>query len=231
MSTSVSMEQQAPVAERNRKLGMKLGMLVLFMVAMAPVMYVVGDTLCDIVGLGQNPNAGAEAAAGAGTGRQVKVIFGAQVHPSFGDKLSFEAVESTQRMEVGVIKRNQYVLRNLSPETLYIRPIHHVSPPNANRKFLMTECFCFNDMALKPFETVELPVAYDFQKDMDIRVNEALVSYTLDPITLADLRARREMPTEGNWQPKLQAEADSSVVEPAPAAAAEAADPEGEAAK
>ena len=186
------------VAEKNRKLGLRLGLVALFMIAMSPVLYWTGNMICNWVGVGFNADQ-VEKDLGGGEGRFVKSIFSADIgNPALEGKVRFWVDERTQRIEVGEQLQNNYHIENISNETLYIRPIHHVSPPLANRKFLMTQCFCYNDMELKPGQGAQvLPVVYGFQNSLDVRVNEAIISYTLEVIEESDLRERIEMPNEG----------------------------------
>lgn len=203
-----------PPKRNNAVLGLKLAAVAVVMVFLAPVMYRAGTLVCDWAGIGFNPDGDSSALIdGAGDGRTIEAIFGAKVNTAFGDQLAFTVRDATQEALVGDRRggSNLFQVENVSDETLYIRPMHYVSPPQASRKFIMTECFCYNDMKLEPGESRELPLVYGFQADMDRRVNQAMINYTLEPITAADLREqisgegdpfqRREAPEGGGATP------------------------------
>lgn len=191
------------VDQKNRRLGIWLGILAVFMVCMAPVFYWTGSLICQELGLWTNPDNPEIISEGESKGRTIKAVFGATVDKSLKGDVEFEAVEQTQRVMVGdpSAGENSYRIRNISDRTLHIRPIHYVSPASASKAFQMTMCFCYNDMTLEPGESRDLVVAYGFQADLDRRVFEALVNYDLEPITSGELRPDREMPTEGMFQP------------------------------
>lgn len=190
-----------PVRSRNRRLGLRLALVALAMVAFAPVLYVTGGMLCSWAGIGLNPGSGrgvtssaasaAPAAPAADGARRVSVTFKAVVDESLEGDVVFTVDDRLQNVAVGDAHNpNLYRLRNVSGRTLFIRPIHSVSPSAASRKFLMTRCFCFDDMILPPDETVELPLVYGYQADMDVRVRDTLVSYTLHEIERDEVETR-----------------------------------------
>lgn len=188
---------------RNARLGLKLGLVAGLMVCMAPVMYFTGGLVCDWAGIGFNPDGDDKIAEGEGLGREVSCTFTAVINESLAGKVRFEVSQPTQVAEIGDAHagRNTYTLANLTDEPLFIRPIHYVSPPQASRKFRMTECFCYNDMELAPGEERELVVVYGFKADMDARVAEALINYTVEAIPEADLRPVITMPKSGAFDP------------------------------
>ena len=51
----------------------------------------------------------------------------------------------------------------------------------AAREFQLIECFCYEDQALGPRETRELPVYFALSPRTPADVNELLLSYTLFP--------------------------------------------------
>jgi cytochrome c oxidase assembly protein subunit 11 len=112
----------------------------------------------------------------------------------------FTVDQPTQRTEVGRYHRVTYRLRSIAERTLYIRPMHFVSDEKASRAFLMIECFCYNDMALHPGQTVELPVVYGFNAELDPLVSSASVTYTLYPITRSEMRAKIEIDKDAPFQ-------------------------------
>ena len=198
----MSMEDDAvaaPIAEdvqdiqqKNKVLGRKLITFWLLMTFIgAPVLYITGDMLCDWAGIGLNPDE-ATKELGGGTGRFVSVEFKKRMDAELEPLIVFRPSESRQSNQVGELSSLHYTLKNLSDETLYIRPIHNVTPAQAARAFLMTECFCYNDTELRPGAELILPVTYGFQDGMDVRVRQALVSYDLRRISKEEMRDPEE---------------------------------------
>jgi cytochrome c oxidase assembly protein Cox11 len=190
----------AEVRARNRRSGLRWSLLVLLMVALTPPLYLVGDLLCDRAGIGMDPGGDAAAAVmlrpgeeGVATGRYVKSQHNATVAKPLEGLVVFSVDQPSQRTEVGRYYRVTYRLRSVAERTLYIRPMHFVSDEKASRAFLMIECFCYNDMALHPGQTVELPVVYGFNPEMDPLVSGASITYTLYPITRSEMRAKVEL--------------------------------------
>ncbi|MHC5067354.1 MAG: cytochrome c oxidase assembly protein, partial [Planctomycetota bacterium] len=160
MTTSTSDD----VARRNRRLGRRLGLVALGMVALSPVLYITGLKLCSALGLGFSPDGEELATEGVSAGREITAVFSADMEEALEGRIEFTVDEREQTVVVGgdSAGRNLYHIRNVSDEALYLRPIHFVSPPQASQKFAMTECFCYNDMKLEPGEARELVVVYGF---------------------------------------------------------------------
>jgi cytochrome c oxidase assembly protein subunit 11 len=208
------------VGQRNNRLGAKLGLVAVFMIGMSPVMYMTGGMICDWAGLGFNPDGIDMASEGESKGRVLDCVFTAMVADELADQVRFEVTERKQDCVVGdpTAGRNLYTIENVSDQPVFIRPIHYVSPPQASQKFRMTECFCYNDMELAPGERRELTVVYGFKADLDARVSQALINYSLEPITEADLRPVITMPKQGMFAPPAvpATSSDAPVTTPLP---------------
>jgi len=190
------------VQHRNRRLGFWVAMGSLSMLAFAPVLYWTGGLLCDWAGIGFNPDqvekqlredrAADAPLLPADAQRRVRVTLSPAMDQSLKRQLSFTVAERTQEVTVGELADNSFVLRNRSDRAVFVRPIHSVTPPEANRHFLMTQCFCYNDMKLKAGESRTLRVRYGFQEAMDVRVRQALLGYRLEPIASHEMRPERD---------------------------------------
>ena len=164
---------------------------------------------CSVSGTAMRPNnAELAAAAPVSTGRFIAVRFESRVFD--GLPVRFTAEHTEQRIEVGVDARNTYRVANLSDEPLHLRPIHQVSPINATPKFAMRICFCFQDQVLAPREEKTFPVVYRFAADLDPRINDVALCYSLfdvkDGRTSEELRrteaaAKRAILAEPEDQP------------------------------
>ena len=199
MTTGVIPTPAAAPVRSNRRFGMLLAMVAVGMAAFGPFLYWSGSLLCKYYGIDVNPEAAPlDPAEATGTGRLVRVALDLEVDPSFGEELVFTVEQPVQQVDVGTYNTILYHIANEGDETLYIRPIHHVSPNKAAQHFMMIECFCYNDMALPPGEQRELKVVYGFQPEMDVRVRESKVTYSLHPITEAEMRPASDSLPGGN---------------------------------
>lgn len=146
---------------------------------------------CSITGTRLNPNNPEIALAmPTATGRFLKVHFESKVFDGLPIQFSVETPED--RIEVGRDAKNTYKLKNLSDRELHIRPVHQAAPINATRSFGMRICFCFQNQILKPGEEKVFPVVYRFAPDLDPRINDVSLCYSIfdiaDGIGSADLK-------------------------------------------
>ena len=74
-----------------------------------------------------------------------------------------------------------YVFTNMSDDSVFFRAVHSIAPQKAAKEFQLIQCFCFDDQALGPRETRELPVYFALSPRTPADVNELLLSYTLFP--------------------------------------------------
>ncbi len=167
---------------------------------------------CTYTGTGNAPTQGSIAAAATvHTGRFVTVFFDSQ-NP---DKLpiSFAPVVPSLRVEVGADGATTYLFENLSDRSVFIHPVHAVSPINAAKKFGMKVCFCFNDQVFRPHERKEFPIVFTLAPDLDERIHTVSLNYTMFAKAENDVdrAAQRE---------QIRTELGATVVSPADAPAA-----------
>lgn len=162
---------------------------------------------CRITDTGMSPNnAAAAAAPSAGTGRMLTVYFEGKAYD--GLPVRFYPVDPEVRVEVGVDGKNTYRFRNLSDQTVRLRPVHTVNPRLAVDAFGMKVCFCFNDQTIGPGESKEFPVVFTFAPTLDERVDTVTVRYNL-----FEIRGGEE-PSEQQKRIKAQVDAASGIVSP-----------------
>ena len=119
------------------------------------------------------------------TSRELKVLFPTTVNDAL--PILFESSESRMTIHPGAFGQVDFRFVNLSGDTLYFRPVHSVYPAQANKKYDMIKCFCFQDMTLLPHEEQVHPLVYSFHTDLDQKISRVTMHYTLfkrDPTAL-----------------------------------------------
>ena len=84
---------------------------------------------------------------------------------------------------IGEVETVVYVARNLTDRTLSGTATFNVTPDRAGSYFNKIECFCFTQQTLAPGESVEMPVTFFVDPDIDDNheldtVHDITLSYT-----------------------------------------------------
>jgi cytochrome c oxidase assembly protein subunit 11 len=171
------------LAQRNARMGLKMALLALAMIALAFASVPLYRIFCQVTGFDGTPLR-AENAPGAVAG-QIGVRFDANIDPALPWR--FEPVQETIRIHPGERTTIYYRATNLTARTTTGRAIFNVTPAQSGPFFSKIECFCFTEQTLKPGESVKMPVV--FFVDPKIRVaeetkaiDEITLSYTFYPV-------------------------------------------------
>jgi cytochrome c oxidase assembly protein subunit 11 len=178
-----------------------VGMLVLALVAFPPFY----SLWCRLTGTGLDNSglpADAAAALAAGpTGRPVETFFVGQVFDNL--PVSFGPVTTSVTIRPGETGRTVYRFANRSDRAVRFRPVHAVAPVQAANRFLMMECFCFQDQEIEAGGEREWPVSFTYDQRLDPRLPTVTVSYSLfriDPDASPStemLRIRSQVESQG----------------------------------
>lgn len=142
------------------------------------------ELFCKMTGFGGTPRV-ADAQAAHQIDRTVTVRFDANVAP--GLDWSFVAEQASVDVKLGETKTVFYKLKNRSNEELAGMATYNVQPALAGNSFAKLQCFCFNEMVLKPGETVDVPVVFFVDpsladdKDIGRTISKITLSYTFFP--------------------------------------------------
>ena len=147
--------------------------LVMTMTALAFASVPLYDLFCRMTGFGGTPMVRSEAASSI-SDRVIQVRFDANVSAQLG--WSFEA-------ETSVIQAR---VTNRSDQTTTGIAAFNVQPSHAGAHFVKMQCFCFTEHTLKPGESMEAPVVFyidpDIEKNRDMRnIHAMTLSYTYFP--------------------------------------------------
>jgi cytochrome c oxidase assembly protein subunit 11 len=165
-------------ASRNRRTVMACSAAVLAMTGLSFAAVPLYDLFCKVTGFAGTPMVGT-AATGKTSDRIVSVAFDANVAPALGWR--FEAERTQIKAQVGVTQTVFYKITNTSSRPMTGIATYNVQPNQSGAYFVKIQCFCFTETTLQPGETLEAPVV--FYIDPEIELNRELAS--LKSITLS----------------------------------------------
>ncbi|HEV2509271.1 cytochrome c oxidase assembly protein [Bosea sp. (in: a-proteobacteria)] len=165
-------------ASRNRRTVLACSAAVLAMTGLSFAAVPLYNLFCKVTGFAGTPMVGT-AATGKTSERIVQVSFDANVAPALGWR--FEAEKTEIRAQVGVTQTVFYKITNTSSRPMTGIATYNVQPNQSGAYFVKIQCFCFTETTLQPGETLEAPVV--FYIDPEIELNRELAS--LKSITLS----------------------------------------------
>jgi cytochrome c oxidase assembly protein subunit 11 len=136
------------------------------------------DMFCRATGFGGTPLVGTTGASRV-IDRTIAVRFDANVSPALGWRFEAERTEITAR--IGETQTVFYKITNTSSRPVTGIATYNVQPSQAAAHFVKIQCFCFTENTLQPGESIEAPVV--FYIDPEIEGNRELAS--LKSITLS----------------------------------------------
>lgn len=168
------------LARRNRRVGMIAFGVVAGMVGMSYAAVPLYQMFCQVTGFGGTTQR-ADAAPTRVTGQTISVRFDANVAPGLG--WGFMPEQTAQTLKIGEQKLAFYKAVNNSGEPVSGQAVFNVTPDIAGQYFNKIECFCFTEQTLQPGETVEMPVTFFVDPDLDQNqdldtVHDITLSYT-----------------------------------------------------
>ncbi|CAN7562996.1 MULTISPECIES: cytochrome c oxidase assembly protein [Bosea] len=165
-------------ASRNRRTVLACSAAVLAMTGLSFAAVPLYNLFCKVTGFAGTPMVGT-AATGKTSERIVSVAFDANVAPALGWR--FEAEKTEIKAQVGVTQTVFYKITNTSSRPMTGIATYNVQPNQSGAYFVKIQCFCFTETTLQPGETLEAPVV--FYIDPEIELNRELAS--LKSITLS----------------------------------------------
>lgn len=189
-------------ASRNRRTVLACSAAVLAMTGLSFAAVPLYDLFCKVTGFGGTPMVGT-AATGKTSDRIVQVAFDANVAPALGWR--FEAERTEIKAQVGVTQTVFYKITNTSSRPMTGIATYNVQPNQSGAYFVKIQCFCFTETTLQPGETLEAPVV--FYIDPEIELNRELASLKAITLSYTYFPSKNGQPVaeskgDGN-QPKL----------------------------
>lgn len=171
-------------SRRNRTVGLACAGLFACMIGAAYAAVPLYSLFCQVTGFGGTTQV-ADAESERVIERKITVRFDGNVNHEMNWK--FKPVQRSVTMKMGETAQIAYVAMNMSDKRTVGTSVFNVTPNEAGAYFNKLECFCFTEQALEPGETVEMPVVFfvdpDMDKDSELdHVKEITLSYTFFPV-------------------------------------------------
>lgn len=168
----------------NRRLAVKLAVLVIAMFGFGYALVPMYDLICDITGL--NGKTGQTTAAKAAQqtidqSRTIKIQFVAAVNG--GAPWEFKPNETSMQVHPGALYQTSFKARNKTQLALVGQAVPSVVPREASLYFKKTECFCFKQQQFKAEESRDMPVQFIVDRDLPAHIDSLVLSYTFFDVT------------------------------------------------
>jgi cytochrome c oxidase assembly protein subunit 11 len=164
---------------RNRNVGVILLLVAVLMVGAAYAAVPLYKAFCQATGFGGTTRVATGNPKGV-IARPMTVRFDANVDGS----LPWVITPSRPvTFKIGEVQTIEFLARNLSNQTVTGQAAFNVTPDLTGSYFNKIQCFCFTEQTLKPGESVEMPVTFfvdpDIDKNQDLRtVTTITLSYS-----------------------------------------------------
>ncbi|MCA0303219.1 MAG: cytochrome c oxidase assembly protein [Proteobacteria bacterium] len=151
-------------ADRNTRVALSLVGVVGAMVGLAYASAPLYDLFCRATGFGGTPQV---AAAGERPllDRTVKVRFDSNVDINLPWR--FQPLEREVKVRLGEEKLVHYRVTNVSQRPIVGTSTYNVTPETSGPWFNKLQCFCFTEQLLMPGQSVDMPVVFFVDPEMD----------------------------------------------------------------
>ncbi|MEM5580943.1 cytochrome c oxidase assembly protein [Roseibium sp. AS2] len=172
------------LARRNRKFAGACVGLFVTMVGASYAAVPLYNLFCSVTGFGGTTQV-AEEASELVIDRKITVRFDGNVNHALPWK--FRPEHRSVTLKMGETAQLAYLATNTGGNATVGTSTFNVSPPTAGIYFNKLDCFCFTEQVLESGETVEMPVVFfvdpEMDKDPELKsVKEITLSYTFFPV-------------------------------------------------
>ena len=173
-------ETLSPLPERrNRNVAVILFLLAVGMVGAAYASVPLYQLFCQITGYGGTTRVATDNPKGI-IAREMTTRFDSNIDGGLAWQVTPARPVTSQ---IGHVETVVFTARNLSNKPVTGTAVFNVAPERAGSYFNKIECFCFTEQTLAPGETVEMPVTFfvdpDIDKDAELKtIHEITLSYT-----------------------------------------------------
>ncbi|KRA56005.1 cytochrome c oxidase assembly protein [Devosia sp. Root635] len=167
------------MARRNKRVAMAGMFIAVGMVGVAYASVPLYQLFCQVTGFGGTPQTAVDSPKGA-IARQMTVRFDSNV----ANDLAWTVKPAAHITDnIGKVDTVNYVATNYSDKPITGMAVFNVSPERAGVYFNKIECFCFTEQTLQPGETVDMPIVFFVDPELDDNqeldtIKEITLSYT-----------------------------------------------------
>ena len=167
------------LARRNKRVAFATLALVGGMVGLAYASVPLYQLFCQITGYGGTTQTASESPKGA-IARQMTVRFDSNV----ANNLNWTVTPAAPITDsIGLVDTVNFTATNHSSKPVTGQAVFNVSPERAGIYFNKIECFCFTEQTLQPGETVDMPIVFFVDPELDTNaeldtIKEITLSYT-----------------------------------------------------
>ena len=163
------------VGRSNRRLGTRLGVVVVAMFGFGFALVPFYEKICEVTGLRNIAQADAPANTQVDTSRTLRIEFDTNVRNL---PWQFKAKEPVVAVHPGALTQVMFEIVNATDRPLTGQAIPSYGPPQAAQYFKKLECFCFAEHVLKPGESKQWPVVFVVDRKLPKDVRTITLSYT-----------------------------------------------------
>jgi cytochrome c oxidase assembly protein subunit 11 len=156
------------VAHRNARTARNLAIIVVGMVALAYAAVPLYELFCRVTGFAGTPIVAQTTTGGADRpviARTVAVRFDSNVDPNLPWR--FQPLEREVKVKLGEERLTHYRVTNISQRPIVGTATYNVTPEPSGPWFNKVQCFCFTEQLLMPGQSVDMPVVFFVDPDMD----------------------------------------------------------------
>jgi cytochrome c oxidase assembly protein subunit 11 len=177
--TELAHDPSKPAADRNLKVGLAILVVPLLMLGAAYAAVPLYQMFCQVTGYGGTTQV-ADGNPKGTIAREMTVSFDSNVDGGLAWRVTPSRPVTDK---IGSVETITYRATNLTNETVTGTAAFNVTPELAGIYFNKIECFCFSEQTLKPGESVDMPVTFFVDPDIDqnrdlATVREITLSYT-----------------------------------------------------
>lgn len=177
-------EQSSAQSRSNRKVAFACLGMFSFMVGAAYAAVPLYDLFCRVTGFGGTTQV-ADQASDVVIDRMITIRFDGNVNKSL--PWDFKPEQRSVTLKMGESAQLAYVAKNVGAVHTTGTSTFNVTPLSAGIYFNKLDCFCFTEQPLEVGESVEMPVEFfvdpEMDKDPELKhVKEITLSYTFFPV-------------------------------------------------
>jgi len=187
------MKNPAELSRANRRIVVRLAVVVLAMFGFGFALVPLYDVFCDITGInGKTGRIELEKALSQGVDndRLVTVEFLASVNS--GLPWEFQPMVKKIKVHPGEVTEVKYYARNRAGNAVDGQAIPSLAPGLAAKYFNKTECFCFTQQTLGPGEYKEMPLRFVVDPELPDEVRTVSLSYTFYQVEAGDAGSSKQ---------------------------------------